>query len=83
MLAIGVILVPLWAVYITEWKSPVKKHIRLATKPKDNWGPKAPGLKNEWKKFKADRQEQREVANKITCHGRFQRFFRAIFGSVA
>lgn len=83
LLAIGVVLVPLWAAYIIEWKSSVRKGLKLAIQPKANWGPKSPALYNEWKKFKANKQEQREVANKITCHGRFRRFLRSAFGSVA
>lgn len=55
MLAIGVVLVPLWAAYIIEWKSPVWGNIKQASKPKENWGPKAMVLQSEWRKFKTDK----------------------------
>lgn len=80
LLGIGVILVPLWAIYIIEWKSPVGRNIKQASRPKDNWGPKSLALKNEWEKFKTDRKETRAAANKITNHGRLRRAMRSVFG---
>lgn len=69
LLAIGVVLVPLWAIYIMDFKSNVYSSVRNATIPKDNWGPKSPALKREWLKFKADLRETRAAANKISKGG--------------
>lgn len=80
LLAIGVVLIPLWAAYIMEWKGSVWKNIKNAAKPKENWGPKSAALKNEWQKFKADRRDARECASKITNHGKFRRFVAGVLG---
>lgn len=80
LLAIGVVLVPLWAAYIIDGKCPSLKNLKAATKPKHNWGPKSPALKNEWKKFQTDRRDQRAAADKITQHGRIRRCLRSAFG---
>lgn len=74
------ILVPLWAAYIIEWKSPISQNIKKAAQPKDNWGPKSVALRNEWEKFKADRRETRESLNKISGSGKLRQFMSTVFG---
>lgn len=72
-MAIGLILVPLWAAYIIEWRAPLWENIKAASRPKDNWGPKSVALKGEWEKFKVEKE------NRISGRGRLRGFLRTLF----
>lgn len=73
LLAIGLLMVPLWAVFIIECKAPLWENIKAASKPKENWGPKSVATKRDWEKFKD------EKCQSIIDKKKFQEFLRALF----
>ncbi|XP_059618026.1 sodium-dependent nutrient amino acid transporter 1-like isoform X1 [Phlebotomus argentipes] len=54
LFAIGMVQLPLWAVYAVGCKTPVYDSLRQSLRPTDEWGPKNPKIYLEWKQFKAD-----------------------------
>lgn len=62
--AIGIVLVPLWAVYLIGLRSPLS-NLRKAFVPSAKWGPKDAKKYQEWVLFKAQRHfEKRELMDR-------------------
>ncbi|XP_026470122.1 sodium-dependent nutrient amino acid transporter 1-like [Ctenocephalides felis] len=65
MLAVGILQVPLWAIwiYLKNRKHSINDTLKNVFTPNEKWGPKSNKIRKEWIKFKTSAKERREAMN--------------------
>uniref|UniRef100_A0A6B2EGS9 Sodium-dependent nutrient amino acid transporter 1 n=1 Tax=Phlebotomus kandelakii TaxID=1109342 RepID=A0A6B2EGS9_9DIPT len=80
LFGIGVVQLPLWAVYAVGCRAPVWDNFRQSFKPTKEWGPKNPKLYLEWTQFKEDLKARNALINAERKYSKKRVAVRNFFG---
>ncbi|GAB0095809.1 Transporter [Sergentomyia squamirostris] len=80
LFSIGVIQLPIWAIYAVGCKAPVWESLCASMRPAPKWGPKDPKVYKEWKQFKVDLKERNAMINAERNYSKKTIALRKFFG---
>lgn len=80
LFAIGLCLIPLWAIYLIDIRKPIVS-LKRSLKPKKSWGPKSPTVHQDWITYTERKREEKKNVMERRQLTNFQYRIRFLFNA--